>query len=70
MIKRCLCVFFEELHIAIEAGTLDKKIVKEMFSYYAEEFSKDNNLMREANDEPENWMRFNSFIEIMSKVRR
>lgn len=58
--------FFEELMIAIETEVLDKRIVKDMFSYYAEEYANRTDLMKEH--ESEDWTRFIQFVEIMKNI--
>lgn len=58
--------FFEELMIAIETEVLDRRIVKDMFSYYAEEYASRKDLMKEH--EAEDWTRFLRFVEIMNNT--
>lgn len=58
--------FFEELMIAIETGVLDRRMVKDMFSYYAEEYASRKDLMKEH--ELEDWTRFLRFVEIMNNT--
>lgn len=58
--------FFEELMIAIETNVLDRRIVKNMFSYYAEDYASRSDLMKEH--EPEDWTRFICFVEIMKNT--
>lgn len=72
--KEMFLRFFEELQIAIEAGALDKKLVYDIFAFYAlkafemgEEFYEELTPKQTEETNNGNWYQFRKFITEMYK---